>query len=48
VDELWAEKLRHDDAYERTTEDLQHGQDIDGVLVLNPFMAGPEILDTLT
>ena len=28
------------------TEDLQHGQHIDGVRIVNPFMAGPDILDT--
>lgn len=27
------------------TEDLQHGQNIDGVQIVNPFLAGPEILD---
>jgi predicted nucleic acid-binding protein len=27
------------------TEDLQHGQSIDGMQVVNPFLAGPEILD---
>ena len=27
------------------TEDLQHDQDIDGVRVVNPFRAGPELLD---
>jgi predicted nucleic acid-binding protein len=27
------------------TEDLQHGQSIDGVLIVNPFVVGPELLD---
>lgn len=27
------------------TEDLQHDQQIDGVRIVNPFIAGPEILD---
>jgi predicted nucleic acid-binding protein len=27
------------------TEDLQHGQQIDSVQILNPFLAGPEVLD---
>jgi predicted nucleic acid-binding protein len=27
------------------TEDLQHGQQIDGVRIVNPFLEGPEILD---
>ena len=30
------------------TEDLQHDQMIDKVRILNPFLAGPETLDTLT
>ena len=30
------------------TEDLQHDQLIDKVRVVNPFLAGPEMLDTLT
>ena len=29
------------------TEDLQHDQMIDKVRILNPFLAGPETLDTL-
>ena len=28
------------------TEDLQHDQQIDGVRIVNPFIVGPEILDT--
>lgn len=28
------------------TEDLQHGQVIDQLRIVNPFLAGPEILDT--
>lgn len=28
------------------TEDLQHDQPIDGVRIVNPFLLGPEILDT--
>ncbi len=28
------------------TEDLQHNQQIDGVRVINPFVLGPEVLDT--
>lgn len=28
------------------TEDLQHDQQVDGVRIVNPFLAGPEILDT--
>ena len=28
------------------TEDLQHDQQIDGVRIANPFLLGPEILDT--
>jgi predicted nucleic acid-binding protein len=27
------------------TEDLQHGQQLDGVRVVNPFLLGPETLD---
>ena len=27
------------------TEDLQHGQGYDGVRIVNPFVAGPELLD---
>lgn len=27
------------------TEDLKHGQTSDGVHILNPFIAGPEVLD---
>jgi predicted nucleic acid-binding protein len=30
------------------TEDLQHDQLIDKVRIVNPFRAGPEMLDTLT
>jgi len=28
------------------TEDLQHDQSIDGVRIVNPFVLGPEILDS--
>jgi predicted nucleic acid-binding protein len=28
------------------TEDLQHAQALDGVRVINPFVAGPELLET--
>jgi predicted nucleic acid-binding protein len=28
------------------SEDLQHGQVVDSVQILNPFLVGPEILDT--
>ncbi len=28
------------------SEDLQHGQVVDSVQILNPFLIGPEILDT--
>lgn len=28
------------------TEDLQHGQHIDGVQIVNPFLVGPEIVQT--
>lgn len=28
------------------TEDLQHGQQINSVQILNPFIAGPDVLDT--
>jgi predicted nucleic acid-binding protein len=28
------------------TEDLQHDQQIDGVRIINPFLAGPEMLAT--
>ncbi len=27
------------------TEDLQHDQTIDGIRILNPFLAGPELID---
>jgi predicted nucleic acid-binding protein len=27
------------------TEDLQHDQDIDGVRIVDPFRAGPDLLD---
>lgn len=27
------------------TEDLQHGQHLDGVQIINPFVVGPELLD---
>ena len=27
------------------TEDMQHGQQVDSVQILNPFLVGPEILD---
>jgi predicted nucleic acid-binding protein len=27
------------------TEDLQHGQQIDSVRIVNPFLVGPELLD---
>jgi predicted nucleic acid-binding protein len=27
------------------TEDLQHGQRIDKVQILNPFLVGPDVLD---
>ena len=30
------------------TEDMQHDQVIDKVRILNPFLAGPDMLDTLT
>ncbi|KNZ33591.1 MAG: twitching motility protein PilT [Methylibium sp. NZG] len=30
------------------TEDMQHDQIIDKVRIVNPFLAGPEILETLT
>jgi predicted nucleic acid-binding protein len=30
------------------TEDLQHDQQIDGVHILNPFLADPEIVDAAT
>jgi predicted nucleic acid-binding protein len=29
------------------TEDLQHDQRIDGLRIVNPFVAGPEILDSI-
>ncbi len=29
------------------TEDLQHDQHIDGMRIVNPFLIGPELLDTL-
>ncbi len=28
------------------TEDLQHGQDIDGVRIVNPFLARPDTIDS--
>jgi predicted nucleic acid-binding protein len=28
------------------TEDLQHGQIIEGMRIVNPFLAGPELLET--
>jgi predicted nucleic acid-binding protein len=28
------------------TEDMQHGQQIDSVQIINPFLAGPELLDS--
>lgn len=30
------------------TEDLQHGQQIDGVQILNPFLTGPDHVDVST
>ena len=27
------------------TEDLQHGQQIDGVQIVNPFLTGPELIE---
>jgi predicted nucleic acid-binding protein len=30
------------------TEDLQHGQQIDGVRIVNPFIDGPDILNATT
>jgi predicted nucleic acid-binding protein len=30
------------------SEDLQHEQQIDGVRIVNPFLAGPELLDAAT
>jgi len=27
------------------SEDLQHGQQVDSVQILNPFLVGPEVLD---
>jgi len=27
------------------TEDLQHGQEIDGVQIVNPFLTGPELIE---
>lgn len=30
------------------TEDLQHGQRIDSLRIVNPFVAGPELLDAST
>jgi predicted nucleic acid-binding protein len=30
------------------SEDMQHGQQIDSVQILNPFLVGPDVLDTPT
>ncbi|HEY9238917.1 MAG TPA: PIN domain-containing protein [Burkholderiaceae bacterium] len=30
------------------TEDLEHGQQVDGVRILNPFKVGPDVLDGAT
>ena len=27
------------------SEDMQHGQQVDSVQILNPFLVGPEVLD---
>ena len=27
------------------SEDMQHGQNVDGVQIINPFLVGPELLD---
>lgn len=42
---MLAAAQQHDCAY-LLTEDMEHDRHIDGVRIVNPFRAGPELLDT--
>jgi len=44
-DALMVAAAQHQGCRWLLTEDLQHNQDIDGVRIVNPFIAGPEILE---
>lgn len=45
-DALMVAAARQQSCSHLLTEDLQHDQLIDGVRIVNPFLTGPEILDT--
>ncbi len=45
-DALMVAAARHQGCTLLLTEDLQHDQTLDGVRVVNPFLLGPEILDS--
>jgi len=44
-DALMVASAQHQACTWLLTEDLQHGQDIDGLRILNPFLASPDTLD---
>lgn len=44
-DALMVASAQHQACSWLLTEDLQHGQDIDGLHILNPFLASPDLLD---
>jgi len=44
-DALMVAAAQHQGCNVLLTEDLQHDQQIDGVRIVNPFIAGPELLD---
>lgn len=44
-DSLVVAAAQHMGCHYVLTEDLQHGQQIDSVRILNPFLAGPDVLD---
>mgnify|MGYP002148300920 CR=1 FL=1 len=44
-DALMVAAAQHQGCTLLLTEDLQHGQDIDGLRIVNPFLVGPELLD---
>jgi len=45
-DALMVAAARHQGCTLLLTEDLQHGQQLEGIRIVNPFIEGPEILDT--
>ncbi len=45
-DALMLAAAQHQGCHLMLTEDLQHGQMVDGVRIINPFLVGPDTLDT--